>query len=94
MHLPILYEDIICSEMRKEVREEYIKIQKNLCLFCKNSLSSKPSEKSLSFKLNKRLFPKNFFNYPLHIHHSHKTGLTIGVVHAICNGILWEYYGQ
>lgn len=32
--------------------------------------------------------------YPVHLHHDHKTGLTIGAVHAKCNAVLWQYYGE
>ncbi|AGI61771.1 hypothetical protein VCO139_0016 [Vibrio phage VCO139] len=41
-----------------------------------------------------KLFPKNMFQYPIHLHHDHNTGMTIGAVHARCNAVLWEYYGE
>ena len=40
------------------------------------------------------LFPPNFFKWPVHLHHSHDTGMTIGAVHARCNAVLWQYHGE
>ena len=52
-------------------------------------------DKAISLPANyDRLFPESFFKYPVHLHHSHDTGKTIGAVHAYCNAVLWEYYGQ
>jgi hypothetical protein len=45
-------------------------------------------------KINARLFPPNFFNWPVHLHHCHVTGLTIGAIHCHCNAVLWQYHGQ
>lgn len=79
---------------RKAKREEYVEFQKGLCYFCKEPLSGKPSKSVLNKRLNKRLFPKTFFQYPVHLHHSHDTGLTIGAVHSRCNAVLWQYHGE
>jgi hypothetical protein len=40
------------------------------------------------------LFPELFLKYPVHLHHSHVTGLTIGAVHAYCNAVLWVYHDE
>ncbi len=93
MKLPVFYDDLTQYE-RKQVREQYIKQQNNKCYFCKSPLSENPSKDTLKKKVNKRLFPSGFFNWPIHLHHSHNTGKTIGAVHAYCNAILWEYYNE
>ena len=41
----------------------------------------------------KTIFPENFFDHSIHLHHDHDTGMTIGAVHAHCNAVLWEYEG-
>lgn len=93
MKLPVNYNEIHFSE-RKKVREEYIKQQEGRCYFCNGDLNEEPSKKILKKKINKKLFPENFFKWPIHLHHSHETGMTIGVVHCFCNAILWQYYGE
>jgi hypothetical protein len=40
------------------------------------------------------LFPKNFLKWPVHLHHSHDTGMTIGAVHSYCNAVLWQYHNE
>lgn len=44
--------------------------------------------------VNMKLFPPNFFKHPVHLHHDHQTGMTIGAVHNHCNAVLWQYYGE
>ena len=77
--------------IRRKVRLEYIKRQKNLCSHCNQSLDNMPD---MSLKVNETLFPPNFFKWPIHLHHNHNTGMTIGAVHAYCNAILWEHHGE
>lgn len=88
MDLPINYNNAHWS-VRKRAREEYIKRQNGLCYHCGISLYDKPKQDRL---INKQLFPKNFFDYPIHLHHNHNTGITIGVVHNYYNAVLWQYY--
>lgn len=76
---------------RRQVREQYIVEQGGLCAHCKVELTRDPPK---PYKLNLSLFPKGFLDNPIHLHHCHNTGNTIGAVHAYCNGILWEYYGE
>ena len=45
-------------------------------------------------EIHEELFPKNFFDHPIHLHHDHETGMTIGAVHAQCNAVLWQYHGE
>lgn len=93
MKLPVNYKNLSPKE-RKIVREEYIKIQKGNCYFCKEKLSEEPEKKVKLKKINHNLFPKGFFDWPVHLHHNHKTGLTIGAVHNYCNAVLWQYFGE
>ena len=93
MKLPVNYDNISYTE-RKLVREEYIKIQKNRCYHCGMPLADKPKNKVLNKKINRALFPVAFFKNSIHLHHDHYTGMTIGVVHNLCNAYLWQYKGE
>jgi hypothetical protein len=90
MHLPINYNKTD-QLTRRFAREEYVRRQKAKCWFCKESLAKKPD---MSLPIDKSLFPKNFFSYPIHLHHNHETGITIGAVHAYCNALLWQYHDE
>lgn len=76
---------------RAQVRRQYVKEQGNTCYYCKGRLDQKPKT---NHTLDPSLFPKNFLDNPIHLHHCHQTGLTLGAVHAHCNGVLWEYHGE
>lgn len=90
MKLPVNYEELHWTD-RKKVREEYVKIQDGKCHHCGSSLFDEANE---SRPINKKLFPKGFFDYPIHLHHCHKTGMTIGALHNRCNAALWQYEGE
>lgn len=85
----VFYNSLTASQ-RKAKREEYIAHQEGKCWFCGNDLKGPPTAKVQLRKYNTRLFPKGFFKWPVHLHHSHKTGLTIGAVHSKCNAYMWE----
>ena len=93
MKLPIDYENSHWS-IRRQAREQYVKNQEGKCYHCGNPLDGPPSKEILSKKINPRLFPKNFFKYPVHLHHCHNTGMSIGAVHNKCNAVLWQFYGE
>jgi len=93
LKLPVNYDELHFTE-RRTVREEYIRIQDGLCCHCKNALNGEPSVDVTRQSVKKYLFPKNFFKWPVHLHHSHKTGMTIGAVHNYCNAVLWQYHGE
>lgn len=93
MNLPAKYDELT-PKQRREVREEYFRLQKGKCCHCGASLLGKAHPDILSKTINVSLFPPNFFNYPVHLHHSHDTGLTIGAVHCDCNAVLWQYHGE
>lgn len=93
MKLPVNYNNIHWTE-RKKVREEYVRLQKGLCSHCGMPLSGKPLRDIRELPVDKGLFPPNFFKWPVHLHHNHDTGMTIGAVHARCNAVLWQYHGE
>ena len=93
MKLPVNY-DQLPFQQRRAVREEYVRVQNGLCAHCGTPLSGDPSMEIMEKWINDELFPENFFNHPVHLHHSHETGLTIGAVHANCNAVLWQYHGE
>jgi hypothetical protein len=93
MELPVNYSKIHFSG-RKKVREKYIEIQEGRCYYCDGDLTTEPPKKVSKKKINKNLFPKGFFNHPIHLHHDHDTGMTIGAVHCYCNAVLWQYHGE
>lgn len=91
--LPVMYSTLSPSE-RRNVRIQYIKLQKNKCWFCEQDLDGVPNNLVRSSKLNLNLFPAGFLRNPIHLHHCHNTDLTIGAVHAECNAYLWQYLGE
>lgn len=93
MTLPALYDELTW-EQKRDVRNEYVRRQNGLCQHCGEPLNSAPSEKISALPINWRLFPPKFRKHPVHLHHSHDTGLTIGAVHNQCNAVLWQYHGE
>jgi hypothetical protein len=93
MNLPVNYNTLSQSE-RRLIREQYIEIQEGKCSHCGESLNQVAPPPITSMKINKNLFPVNFFKYPVHLHHNHETGMTIGAVHCHCNAVLWQYHGE
>jgi hypothetical protein len=91
--LPVNYLDLAQWE-RRSVREQYAREQDGKCSHCKELLTGPASKEMLGKKINERLFPQHFFKYPVHLHHSHETGMTIGAVHNYCNAVLWQYHGE
>lgn len=93
MKLPVNYEKLHFTE-RKKVREEYVRLQKGLCHYCGNPLSEDATDEVMTKKINKSLFPDSFFKWPVHLHHNHETGMTIGAVHCHCNAVLWQFHKE
>lgn len=91
--LPTIYADLTPPE-RRAVREAYVAAQDGLCYHCKAPLDGPPAASSSTKTIRHYFYPPNFFKYPVHLHHSRKTGLTIGAVHNHCNAVLWEYHGE
>ncbi len=93
MKLPVNY-NLISQRERRSVREEYVRIQDGKCNHCGNLLSGEAHSDVMSKSITLKLFPPNFFKWPIHLHHSHKSGMTIGAVHCHCNAVLWQYHGE
>lgn len=93
MELPVNYNNLHWTERRK-VREEYIHRQNGKCYYCGESLKEAPAKKVLDRPVSIKIFPEGFFNWPVHLHHDHDTGITIGAIHAYCNAVLWQYNGE
>jgi ribosomal protein L34E len=91
--LPVDYRTLTQPE-RRAVREEYARQQSGKCAHCGNDLMGAARDDILAKRVNARLFPPNFFKWPVHLHHCHKTGMTIGAVHNHCNAVLWQYHGE
>jgi len=93
MELPVKYKELGWQE-RRAVREQYIQEQQGKCHHCGSALSDGPPHEIGRLSIDWRRFPKNFMQHPVHLHHDHGTGLTIGAVHAKCNAVLWQYHGE
>jgi hypothetical protein len=93
MELPVNYEELTTLE-RKEVREEYVKLQEGKCYYCGKALNWSPSEEVRNKEVNWNLFPPQFLKYPVHLQHNHDTGMTEGAVHSLCNAVMWQYEGR
>jgi hypothetical protein len=93
MNLPINYQEAgPCT--RRAARNEYVRIQAGLCYHCKEPLTGDPSKDVMRKRIRLGLFPKGFLTWPIHLHHDHNTGITLGAVHARCNAVLWQYHGE
>ncbi len=88
--LPVNYNKL-SPHKRKEVRDQYVRDQNNICMYCKCSLSGIPSLDVTSKHIDLSLFPRGFLNSPIHLQHNHSTGMTEGAVHAYCNAVMWQY---
>lgn len=88
--LPVNYNNLEYYEKRI-VRLQYIKEQNNLCQYCKMSLNESPDSHVMSADIYWDVFPIDFKNHPIHLHHNHNTGMTIGALHMRCNAYLWIY---
>ena len=84
--IPIGHKSVIRNQLHEE---QHVK-----CYYCGGWLSDAPPERIRDKEIDWKLFPKNFLNYPVHIHHSHATDDIIGLVHARCNAVLWMYHGE
>jgi hypothetical protein len=93
MDLPVDYTKLKPYEKRG-VRLAYIAAQDNKCWHCKGDLDEEPPQEVLDKHIRLDVFPPGFLKNPIHLHHDHNTDMTIGAVHAYCNAVLWEWYGQ
>lgn len=93
MKLPVDYNKMTPRE-RKAVREEYMRLQENKCIYCGCLLSHAPAKDVRRLPIDWTRFPggESFLRFPVHLQHNHGTGMTEGAVHAYCNAVLWQYY--
>lgn len=91
--LPVNYTKLTWQEKRT-VREQYIKLQNGLCCHCNSNLYDQPPKELTDKPINWDRFPPNFLKYPIHLHHCHKTGMTIGAAHSFCNAYMFDYLGE
>lgn len=89
--LPVDYRNLEWQE-RRAVREQYIEEQGGECFYCGAKLSAEPKADLQDLPIDWSLFPENFLKYPVHLQHDHKTGMTEGAVHSLCNAIMWNYF--
>jgi len=76
---------------KKQVREQYARMQKGLCMYCNEPLDGPPPERITSLPVN---FPAHFFKFPVHLQHNHDNNMTEGAVHCYCNAVMWQYEGR
>lgn len=93
IELPIYYRESHWT-VRKQARLQYINRQNGLCYHCKKPLDGEPADEIKEYVMTPSRFPKGMLDNPIHLHHSRKTGLTLGAVHAKCNAHLWEVFGE
>lgn len=86
--------NLMTQPERARLRGEYVTAQNGKCHHCGEPLAGEPAARIRQKPINWRLFPPNFRKWPVHLHHSHKTGMTIGAVHSLCNAVLWQYHGE
>jgi hypothetical protein len=91
--LPVDYRKLNPRE-RRAVRLQYIEEQKGLCHYCGRSLSEEAPKAIRDKKIKWELFPMGFLKHPIHLQHSHTTGMTEGAVHNYCNAVMWQYEGR
>lgn len=91
--LPVAYASLRSRE-RRAIRELYVELQRGSCYWCAAPLSGPPAGTQQQKKIRRELFPRSFFNYPVHLQHCRRTGMTEGAVHAHCNAVMWQYYGR
>ena len=89
MKLPADYTKLTRAE-RSDVREQYEDEQGGDCWYCALPLYEEPPKPSIDW----RYFPPGFTKNPVHLHHDHENGMTVGAVHAYCTAVLWQYEGR
>jgi len=77
-----------------KVRNQLKAEQDGNCLHCGFPLDGEPTEEIKEKDIDWSLFPPNFLQAPVHLHHCHTTDRVLGVVHAQCNAVLWQYHQE
>ena len=84
----------LTPQQRRELREQYVAAQRGICLYCNVPLSSQPPQRIVDYPVDWSLFPVGFLDHPIHLQHCHKTDMTEGAVHAVCNAVMWVRDGR
>jgi hypothetical protein len=85
---------LLTPQQRRELRERYVAAQRGICLYCNVPLSAQPPRRIADYPVDWTLFPAGFLNHPIHLQHCHKTDMTEGAVHAMCNAVMWVLEGR
>jgi len=93
LELPIKYSSL-SGERLSAVKEAYTCLQRERCWLCGNNLWDLPKYIVENPKLMGLCGNQLAEHSPLHLHHDHDTGLTLGVTHAECNIISSLTYEQ
>src|SRR5688572_29790524 len=72
--------DLLSQPERAKLRGRYVEAQGGNCHHCGGPLNASPPKEIQSKRIDWRRFPPNFTRWPIHLHHSHRTGMTIGAV--------------
>lgn len=91
--LPAAY-DALSASQRAIAREMYVEQQAGLCFYCKEPLDRDCPIPMPPIDWSRFPGARGFLKHPVHLHHDHDTGLTLGAVHALCNAVLWQYHGE
>lgn len=93
---PQRYRDLNANQHRK-LRDEYVEYFRGRCLYCDGQLDDEPHEfvRQSADEIEWDNLPgskEGFLKNPVHLHHDHETGLTLGPIHALCNAHSWHFY--
>jgi hypothetical protein len=91
--LPVLYDNLKGND-RTLVRAQYVIQQGGACFHCGAPLDGDPVDGIMALPLDMSFYPPGFLRFPVHLHHDHVSGLTLGAVHSRCNAVLFQYYGE
>jgi len=91
--LPCDYNSLSAGQ-RRVVRQIYVNRQGHRCYHCDKNLAGAPAPSVMRARIDWSKFPDNFLGHPVHLHHDHESGMTLGAVHARCNAYLWQYLGE
>jgi transposase-like protein len=90
------YDDLNWKQ-RLKLRDRYVEHFHGVCMYCHEQLDSEPasivrdSTDEIAWDVSPG-FKEGFLKNPVHLHHDHNTGLTLGPVHALCNAHSWHFF--
>ena len=84
----------LTPQQRRELRERYVAAQRGICRYCNVPLTTQTPQRIVDYPVDWSLFPAVFLNHPVHLQHCHKTDMTEGAVHAMCNAVMWVLEGR